>query len=621
VQRLRTTHCKHGTHGMKPGGAADDGPVGARRRLRVLCGVCRIQTIETTKLLSNPVCGSCAVALKETICGGCGKAVLTGPESPRVSIAGRLWHKQCAAAFGYGTQDPLQPAALEAQRVAAPGSAGNQERHSSFMEPVSFSSTAFATEPYGHMFGATYSSVALKGALDARLMDTSYKRLQSHATNTSPHAAESDGDAFGKLKLPHVPLPFESAFVYDAHHPPSKPFLSYSLEGIVRRIQAMGLLRERTYRFKTYRGVFIGREFVDYLMCTRQCATRVECVTIGKLLLHHGMIVNVTGDKGDTFEDKDSALYIVTLKRKRNAKDDILAESMTTSALQGPVGVVSMPASSSAATPKRSFFGTPFKRTAAVAPMPPSAPTDPATSSFSPTPQSTELENSMSLQGRFWDAKDSDPHRYSAPEDGHAFIGMAEEEMAAEPTEASRRKQRVGEMSTVDEDDDRYHSDGSLPDALAPLRSNFTTPAKQPLRHTKSASHLRSTSSGPLSPKADSEYHEEDDFVDASGAPSGTALRKSSSGNALPALLSAAAPRSPTGGTLGDAVAEARRLLITRRIELESRMVQEGWMVKQGHKFKSWKRRYFVLTGYDLTYFRKGPHLTTGLTGMSPAGT
>lgn len=56
-------------------------------------------------------------------------------------------------------------------------------------------------------------------------------------------------------------------------------------------------------------------------------------------------------------------------------------------------------------------------------------------------------------------------------------------------------------------------------------------------------------------------------------------------------------------------------------MDLETRFVHEGWLVKQGHQFKTWKRRWFHLQGYELSYYRKPPHPVTGLSGMVPAGT
>jgi PH domain len=39
--------------------------------------------------------------------------------------------------------------------------------------------------------------------------------------------------------------------------------------------------------------------------------------------------------------------------------------------------------------------------------------------------------------------------------------------------------------------------------------------------------------------------------------------------------------------------------------ELRGRTVRAGWLWKQGHNFKTWKRRWFVLRGSELSYFSK----------------
>ncbi len=46
----------------------------------------------------------------------------------------------------------------------------------------------------------------------------------------------------------------------------------------------------------------------------------------------------------------------------------------------------------------------------------------------------------------------------------------------------------------------------------------------------------------------------------------------------------------------------------------EMRAVKAGFLTKQGHKFKNWKRRWFVLRGRMLSYYRKP-------TDVTPAGT
>lgn len=50
-----------------------------------------------------------------------------------------------------------------------------------------------------------------------------------------------------------------------------------------------------------------------------------------------------------------------------------------------------------------------------------------------------------------------------------------------------------------------------------------------------------------------------------------------------------------------------------RREKLETRDVKAGFLVKQGHKVRNWKRRWFVLRGHCLVYYRKP-------TDVEPAG-
>jgi len=49
---------------------------------------------------------------------------------------------------------------------------------------------------------------------------------------------------------------------------------------------------------------------------------------------------------------------------------------------------------------------------------------------------------------------------------------------------------------------------------------------------------------------------------------------------------------------------ERRRHLAAVRAELLSRTWAQGWLVKQGHVRKTWRRRWFLLRGCNLTYFR-----------------
>jgi PH domain len=51
-------------------------------------------------------------------------------------------------------------------------------------------------------------------------------------------------------------------------------------------------------------------------------------------------------------------------------------------------------------------------------------------------------------------------------------------------------------------------------------------------------------------------------------------------------------------------------------------IIKQSWLTKQGHRFKTWKKRWFILTGNGLlSYYRGGPPLATGGSGSGgPSG-
>lgn len=86
-----------------------------------------------------------------------------------------------------------------------------------------------------------------------------------------------------------------------------------------------------------------------------------------------------------------------------------------------------------------------------------------------------------------------------------------------------------------------------------------------------------------------------------------------------PPLPATPTPTPPLSGPL-DKLVEARRALAATRAVMTTSTWREGWMTKQGHKFKNWKRRWFVLQGHDLSYFRSGPNASGSMDGITPAG-
>ena len=77
---------------------------------------------------------------------------------------------------------------------------------------------------------------------------------------------------------------------------PTKVFYSTTLDDLMLRVKVMGLVRDRTLRFKSHSACVVGRELVDFLVTTRQCATRGEAVELGKLLVTQGYLKHVSDD-------------------------------------------------------------------------------------------------------------------------------------------------------------------------------------------------------------------------------------------------------------------------------------------------------------------------------------
>ena len=55
----------------------------------------------------------------------------------------------------------------------------------------------------------------------------------------------------------------------------------------------------------------------------------------------------------------------------------------------------------------------------------------------------------------------------------------------------------------------------------------------------------------------------------------------------------------------GGVGAQLEAMTVAQRQKLESRDIKAGFLVKQGHRVKNWKKRWFVLRGHCLLYYRK----------------
>jgi hypothetical protein len=64
------------------------------------------------------------------------------------------------------------------------------------------------------------------------------------------------------------------------------------------------------------------------------------------------------------------------------------------------------------------------------------------------------------------------------------------------------------------------------------------------------------------------------------------------------------APPPPLSSTAAAGGAAASAALAARRAELEATVWMSGWLVKQGHAFRNWRKRFFVLQGHELRYYK-----------------
>ena len=111
---------------------------------------------------------------------------------------------------------------------------------------------------------------------------------------------------------------------------PSRALVSFSLEGVLLRCMAMGLVRDRQPRSpfqRAVRGALLARELIGFCVTTRQCGSRADAVALGRALVEALLLVPVgfaagSVALGSVFEDKEGLLFRVDLRRQRSARTD-----------------------------------------------------------------------------------------------------------------------------------------------------------------------------------------------------------------------------------------------------------------------------------------------------------
>ncbi|RYG40641.1 hypothetical protein EON68_03975, partial [archaeon] len=162
---------------------------------------------------------------------------------------------------------------------------------------------------------ATAAAELVHGQLSvSQLRSALHRRVASPA----PAGGAPVLDVLSPRALPfarHVQQEHAQVDAYAATHACGAPraLASRSLEQLVQRIQAVGLLRERTHRFRSHKYCATGRDLVDYLLTVRQASARDEAASICAAILAANLMQRVPADKSG-FEDKESAWYTVPVR-------------------------------------------------------------------------------------------------------------------------------------------------------------------------------------------------------------------------------------------------------------------------------------------------------------------
>jgi hypothetical protein len=90
----------------------------------------------------------------------------------------------------------------------------------------------------------------------------------------------------------------------------SSPFYCRTFEGLVARLKAMGLVRERVFKMNTFADCIVAREVVDFLIRSKQCGTRQEAVVLGSQLLARRFLLPTFVEDAPMFLD-DLNVFIV----------------------------------------------------------------------------------------------------------------------------------------------------------------------------------------------------------------------------------------------------------------------------------------------------------------------
>lgn len=334
---------------------------------------------------------------------------------------------------------------------------------------------------------------------------------------------------------------------------PRRAFVSLTLDNIVHRAMAMGLVTERTWRFRTVKNALLPRELLDFLVSTRQCRTRAEAEDVCRALIDAGLLVPVGTETVGAIDDVP--MLAVNLRRKRSARDGVLA--VRPDAVRAATALA-----------------------AAAEAMPDVA------------PRGSGSVERRGEEGLSW-ASDSvaaaTAKHGSAVEADDAGVQAAEAESGGmEPIhEAAESDSEDGRHSTEVEASEHLNAAAepgvavaaATPGGSASLEGADASGASFASRFASAVMRLKTPFRGAPPPPQRSIEEE--------------------------VKRSAAALIAEVCSYKVDPSYEGLRSTVVSLLEEEHVAKRSGWLFKRGHVRKTWRRRWFVLRGTTLSYFRE----------------
>jgi len=93
-----------------------------------------------------------------------------------------------------------------------------------------------------------------------------------------------------------------------------------TLKRIVQDVRTANVIHDHTYRFKVYRSVLLGSQFVDWALRETACGSRLHAITLGQALIHAQLIHSIPAS--DNFVDGPGFYRLRDLHAKRAAAAD-----------------------------------------------------------------------------------------------------------------------------------------------------------------------------------------------------------------------------------------------------------------------------------------------------------